>query len=280
MAGIRIVSLTTNIPGPLAAARLGVLGAAVTKIEPPAGDALESVAPRWYAQICANQTVVRFDLRSETGKAQLQTLLAQADLLISAMRATALVRLGLSWDGLQARFPRLCHVAVLGERAPFADRAGHDLTYQARAGLLSPPRLPKSVTADMLAAEQTVSAALSVLLQRECTGQAFRHDVTIADAAEALHASYEYGLTSPTGVLGGQSPYYNLYRSRDGWVALAALEPHFLERLPAALQIERIDADTLRERFAGKSSADWDAIAALHDIPLAALRDSQAGEPE
>lgn len=263
--------MTTNIPGPLATARLCAFGASAAKIEPLAGDPLERVAPEWYAQICANQSVARLDLRSQSGRDRLQSRMLKADLLISAMRLSALGRLGLGWKELHASFPSICHVALIGERAPFGDRPGHDLTFQARAGLLAPPALPKSVTADTLAAEQTVSAALAVLLKRERSGQASRLEVSIGDAAEALHASYKYGLTSPTGVLGGRSPYYNLYRSKDGWIALAALEQHFLDRLPAALEIGAIDALALGERFAEKSNADWEAIAAQHDIPLAAL---------
>lgn len=268
---MRIVSLTTNIPGPLATARLCALGAKGFKVEPIVGDALQGVAPEWYAQLCARQTVVRLDLRSAAGKAELHARLDNADLMISAMRASALERLELGWDALHVRFPTLCHIAIVGERAPFSDRPGHDLTFQARAGLLAPPQMPRYVAADMMAAEQAVSAALAALLLRERGGQATRSEIAIADAAQELHASYAHGLTNASGVLGGGSPHYNLYRSRDGWIALAAIEAHFLKRLPSALEIECTDANALRTRFAQKTTAEWEEIAARHDIPLAGV---------
>jgi crotonobetainyl-CoA:carnitine CoA-transferase CaiB-like acyl-CoA transferase len=62
--GVCVVALATNIPGPLAAARLRSMGASVTKIEPSAGDPLESASPRWYAAICAGLDVVRINPRN------------------------------------------------------------------------------------------------------------------------------------------------------------------------------------------------------------------------
>ncbi|HEY9179700.1 MAG TPA: CoA transferase [Candidatus Baltobacteraceae bacterium] len=146
-AAFRVAALVTNIPGPLAAAALARDGAAVTKVEPPDGDPLEAAAPAWYAAITARLDVVRLDLKSAEGLAALDALLGEADLLLTAMRTGALERLGLSGKPLRERYPRLCHVAIVGEAAPNGNRAGHDLTYQARAGLLDPPAMPRSVFA-------------------------------------------------------------------------------------------------------------------------------------
>ena len=153
---MRIVTTAVNIPGPVAAARLRDLGAAVTKVEPPSGDPLELAAPEWYERLVVGTEVVRLDLKAES----LDGLLAGADVLLTSQRRSALGRLGLAWDSLHERHPGLAQVAILGE----GERAGHDLTYLASRGLLDPPHLPRTVMADLIGAERAVSAALAALL--------------------------------------------------------------------------------------------------------------------
>jgi len=74
-------------------------------------------------------------------------LLEATDLLVTAQRAPALARLGLDAPFLAQRFPRLCHVAITGHAPPRDDVAGHDLTYLAEHGLVSPPALPATLFA-------------------------------------------------------------------------------------------------------------------------------------
>ena len=143
--GIRIVSLALNAPGPVAAARLTQLGAEVVKVEPPTGDATSRFAPEWYASLCRGQKVLRLDLKDTAGREQFDALLAQADLLLASFRPSALRRLGLDWEALHARHPRLCFVGIIGDRPPLEERSGHDLTYQADCGLLRPPRMPATL---------------------------------------------------------------------------------------------------------------------------------------
>lgn len=267
--GCRIVALATNIPGPAAAARLARLGAQVTKLEPAHGDPLEAAAPRWYAELTAGMTVERIDLKC--ARARLVAHLARADLLITTLRPRALSGAQLDWSDLHPAFPRLCHVAIVGDVGENADRAGHDLTYQARAGLLAPPSMPRTVAADMFAAERAVSASLAALFHRERTGAGTRHEIAIAQSAAALTEAVRHGLTSPGGPLGGAYPFYNLYRSADGWIALAALEPHFQARLREVLHLRDLDRDALAARFVEHTSSYWDEVAQLHDLPIAAL---------
>ncbi len=269
LAGVRVVALTTNLPGPLAAARLRSLGAAVTKIEPLGGDPLQAASSAWYERVCAGLEVVRLDLKAPADRERAEAELSAADVLLTTMRPRALRRVGLDWEALHGRFPRLCHVAIVGERAPHGDRAGHDLTYQARAGLVAPPALPTSVYADMLAAESAVTAVLAALYARERTGSAAFEEIAIADCAGRCADAVRYGVTSRGGPLGGGLSTYALYASADGWIALAVLEPHFRERLAAALGSDRTDAAWLRERFAEHPSVHWDALAERYGIPLA-----------
>lgn len=270
-APLRVLALVTNIPGPLAAAALAADGARVVKVEPPPGDALAAAAPDWYASITERVEVLRLDLKAAGARARLETLLEPADVLITAMRGSALERLGLSWPQLHERHPRLCHVALAGEAAPNDDRAGHDLTYQALAGLVDPPAMPRSVFADLFAAERAVTAAYRALFERERTGAGTRAEIPIAEGAAHLADALRYGLTTPDGPLGGALSVYRLYETADGWIALAALEPHFQARLRDALHLESLDAAALSRRFAERSCAYWEDVARQYDLPLAAV---------
>jgi crotonobetainyl-CoA:carnitine CoA-transferase CaiB-like acyl-CoA transferase len=82
------------------------------------------------------------------------------------------------------------------------------------------------------------------------------------------------GLCDPEGPLGGASAGYALYRTKDGWVALAALEPRFVERLTATLKIPSLSAARLRKIFAARTSALWESWGERHGIPVTRLRRS------
>ena len=100
MAGVRVVSLAVNLPGPLTAARYVELGAHVTKIVPPGGDPLAWVSPRWHDALKEDQDVLTLDLKSGDAQAELAQLLGRTDLLLTATRPAALERLGLGWATL------------------------------------------------------------------------------------------------------------------------------------------------------------------------------------
>jgi alpha-methylacyl-CoA racemase len=249
----RIVTTALNVPGPVAAARLRELGATVTKIEPPDGDPLASAAPEWYREL-AGDHVVRLDLKGN-GRARVGELLADADLLLTAHRRSALARLGLAWPELHGRFSRLSQVAIVGERD--SERPGHDLTYLAARGVVSPPELPKTLAADLLGAELAVTAAVGALLSREPTYV----EVALADAAELLAEPLRHGLTRPDGILGGGFPGYGFYETSNGWIAVAALEPRFRERLDEL-------GGNLATVFRTRTCEDWEVWAAERDVPL------------
>jgi crotonobetainyl-CoA:carnitine CoA-transferase CaiB-like acyl-CoA transferase len=263
-----VLSLAVNLPGPVAVARLRQLGAMVVKIEPPAGDPLAHVRPRWYELLHQGQTIVRIDLKADDGRKQLDQWLGQSDLLVTATRPAALRRLGLDWTTLHARDPRLCQVAIVGYPPPNEDVPGHDLTYQARAGLVEPPSLPRTCLADLAGAQQVVCAALALLLARE-RGQGGQYvQVSLAEAVAEFAAPWQHGLTTPDGVLGGAWPGYGLYRAREGWVALAALEPHFWEGLSRELRLTEPDRGQLQQAFLAKTAEEWEAWAAARRLPL------------
>jgi alpha-methylacyl-CoA racemase len=272
LSGLQIVSLAINLPGPVAAGRLRDLGANVTKIEPPEGDPLSRGCPEWYRALHEKVAVLRLDLKVAADRERLNPLLADADLLLTSSRPAALDRLGLSWSELHRQFPRLCQVAIIGHAPPDENRPGHDLTYQATLGLVSPPDLPRALIADLGGAEEAVSTAVSLLLARERGGAADFAQVSLAEAAARFALPYQHGLTRASGLLGGGWPGYNLYRTTEGWVAVAALEPHFAERLKVELAVETFTHEALEAAFARRTAAEWEAWGATHDLPIVAVR--------
>ena len=82
--GIRVVTLSINTPGPVAASRLANMGASVTKVEPPTGDPLRQFARSWYDSLCQGQEIITLDLKNSADRARLDTLLGNADLLLAS----------------------------------------------------------------------------------------------------------------------------------------------------------------------------------------------------
>jgi alpha-methylacyl-CoA racemase len=186
--------------------------------------------------------------------------------------------LGLDWATLHARHSRVCQVAIVGYPPPHEDRPGHDLTYQARAGLLEPPLLPRTCLADLAGAERVVSTALALLLARQRGQEAQYAEVSLAQAADDFAVPWRHQLTTPDGVLGGAYPGYGLYRARDGWVALAALEPHFWDELVRELGLAAPDRGQLQQVLLTKAAAEWEAWAAARGLPLAQVREVTSSE--
>ncbi len=272
LSGVRVVSVAVYVPVPVAARRLTALGASVTAVEPPGGDAFAVWCPRWYAELRAGQTVRRMDLKDATERAQLAVLLDDADVLLTSARRAALGRLGLDWPTLHTRHPRLCHVALVGWESPADDHPAHDLNFQATLGLITPPALPITLFADLAGAERVVTAALSLLLARERGRGAGMADVSLEGAAAPFADPIRHGLTSPGALLGGALPGYGVYRAREGWVAVAALEPHFWSALVAGLALDpSADHAALQEAFALDTAAHWEAWARERGLPLVAI---------
>lgn len=270
--GIKIVSLALNAPGPVAAARLTQLGAEVIKVEPPSGDAMSSAAPKWYKSLCQGQTVLRLDLKDAGVRSQLDSLLAKADLLLASFRPSALQRLGLEWESLHARHPRLCFVGIIGYLPPREELTGHDLTYQSDFGLLRPPEMPSSLFVDLAGAERAVSMALALLNRSARTGKAGCAWVSLHECARDLAEPLKAGLTSARGLLGGGYPLYGFYQASDGWIAIAALEPHFAERLLSELGLKKADRTELEQVFQRRGAAEWESWAVERDLPIAAVQ--------
>lgn len=269
LSGTRIVTMALNAPGPVAASMLRRAGATVIKVEPPTGDPLETYVPGWYRELHEGISVERLDLKGVAGAQRMRTLLADSDLFLASQRPNALARLGLDADTLLNPSSRLNHLRwlnIVGELdAP--EIPGHDLTYLAKAGLLG-AEVPKTVFADVLAAEHAFATAL--LLLRQPPGS--RAQVGLYDSLAPLVAPLAHGLTGPGRLLGGGLPTYGVYTAREGRIAIAALETHFRKRVYEELQLP-MDSP-LAETFMSRTAAEWEEWGRLRDLPIVMIRES------
>lgn len=297
LAGVRILSLSLNLPGPAALQRCRQMGARCTKLEPPAppasettvaesgitGDPMSHYSPQAYRALHEGIAVQTVNLKTELGQVALHTELVQADVLLTSFRPSALAKLGLDWASLQPRYPRLSMVAIVGAPGADADLPGHDLTYLtylADHGLITGLDLPATLYADMGGALMASEAVLqTVLLQRQ-TGQGSFLEVALSDAAAHLALPHRWGATRPGTLLGGGHAGYHVYPCLDGRVALAALEPHFAQTLCALVGLPWRGAGMMQEDHthqtiagfvAGLSRQTLETLAAEHDIPLTTL---------
>ena len=265
---IRIVTIAQNVPGPVAVARLVADGATAVKIEPPWGDPLKEHSLSWYDELHAGVRVERLDLKSPADAQALRTLLGTADVFLASHRPGALARMGLDADTLLHDIPGLRWLNIVGDTTN-AEHAGHDLTYQAQAGLLQ-GGLPATLLADMIGAERAHAGVLA--LMREAAGA--RRVVGLADGLRDFAAPVRHQLTVKGGPLGGGNPAYGVYPARDGLVAVAALEPHFRRRLYETLGLP--DGSDLSAAFRGRTTTAWEQLGAERDIPIAAVRENPA----
>jgi alpha-methylacyl-CoA racemase len=247
--GVRVLDLTRLLPGAYATLLLADLGADVVKVEDPrGGDGMRSLPTTgrrpYFALLNRNKRSITLDLRSPDAAAVLDALCAKADVVVDSFRPSTARRLGVDAAALHARHPHLVCASIsgFGRTGPYAERAAHDINYQALAGLLfarpstssgratdhslvvSPsnrePQLPGPLVGDIGAAMQAAVGIVAALLQRARTGIGSIVDVSIHDAAMA------WAMFPTTEELANAC--YNVYETADGqWLALGALEPKF-----------------------------------------------------
>lgn len=283
--GTRILSLALNLPGPAALMRCRRMGATCVKLEPPAGDPMGLYNQAAYEQLHEGVKVLEADLKIAAGQKVLHRELAQADVLLTSFRPSALEKLGIGWKKLHRSYPALSQVAIVGAPGARAEEPGHDLTYLADNGLVPGLELPATLYADMggslMASEAVLQAALPRNEVYGGTGEAHARgvfiEVALSEAAAYLGLPRQWGLTQPTGAVGGAHAGYRVYACKDGRVAVAALEPHFAAALCAAASAPASD---IRAMFtpanhraitaflATQTRAQLDRLSIEKDIPL------------
>lgn len=256
LAGFTVVDLSRYLPGPYCTRLLADMGATVTKVEAPRGDPMRGIA--WYDLLNHGKQIVALDLRDSEGRAVLGELLSSADVCVESFRPSTARALGVDGATLVGRYPRLVHCSIGGYpgSGPAVERSGHDVNYQADAGLLAAgPRVPSLPIADITGGLRAAVSIAAALVQRERTNHGTMLQLSLYDAALA----WAPFLAPPK--LRGDYACYNLYRTADGSrVALGALEPKFWERFCCGAGRE----DWIGEQFAEAAQARLvDEVAAL-----------------
>jgi alpha-methylacyl-CoA racemase len=284
--GVRVLDLTRLLPGAYATLLLADLGAEVVKIEDPrGGDGMRSLPTagrrNYFALLNRNKRSLTLDLRSPEAGRVFDALCAKADVVVESFRPSTARRLGVDGEALLRRHPRLVCASIsgFGQTGPYAERAAHDINYQALAGLLGgssrrAPQLPGPLVADIGAATQAALRVVAALLLRERTGAGSVVEVAIHDAAMA------WAMFPTTGELANAC--YTIYETADGeWLALGALEPKFwqgfCERLgrPDLASLQHAQGDDrarveeeVRRAMIGLSRDEWLARFADTDVCL------------
>ncbi len=275
--GVRLLSLALNLPGPAALMRCQQMGARCVKLEPPSGDPMQRYSPTAYAQLQSGIKVIKADLKTEAGQKTLHRELAKTDVLITSFRPSAIEKLGLGWKSLHRLYPALSQVAIVGSPGARAEEPGHDLTYVADSGLVTGLELPATLYADMGGSLTASEAVLQAVLAQRASGKGIRLEIALSSAAQYIALPRQWGLTQPSGFVGGAHAGYRVYACKDGRVAVAALEPHFAAALCAAAGLPASDVASLQTqgardgiaRFLKKQTRQQlDALAAEKDIPL------------
>jgi len=259
--GVRVLDLSRLLPGPFATMILAGLGADVVKVEDlDGGDymrwmpPLEDNSSAMFTAINRDKRSLRLDLKTARGHELFLELVARYHVVLETFRPGVMDRLGLDAETLRARNPRVvtCSISGFGQDGPDRLRAGHDLNYLARAGVLGisgdgdgPPAIPGVQMADLGGgAQSAVIAILAALRRAEQTGEGSHCDISMLDGMLSWMsphiAAARVGSTAGPGtmLLNGAHPCYHVYRCADGWVTVAALEPKFWARLCVLLDVE------------------------------------------
>ncbi len=242
--GIVIVDLTRVLAGPFCTQLLLDLGARVIKVERPGtGDDARHIGPfvgdrsAYFLSLNRGKQSIALDLREPADREIFEALIARADVLIENFRPGAMKRLGLGWEDLHARFPRLVYAATsgFGQDGPYADRAAYDVVVQAMGGVMSitghpgaPPTRVGTSIGDLAAGLFTALGIVSALHARSRTGRGTFVDVSMLDCQVALleNAIARYASTGKAPEpLGNRHPSiapFQAFRSADGYLVIAA----------------------------------------------------------
>jgi itaconate CoA-transferase len=195
--GITVVSLEHAIAAPFCTRQLADMGARVIKIERPGGgdfargyDERVRGLSSHFVWTNRSKESLTLDLKREEAGGVMERLLETADVLVQNLAPGAAARLGLSFDALHKKYPRLivCDISGYGEGGPYQDKKAYDLLIQSESGFLSvtgtrddPVKAGCSI-ADIAAGMYAYSAILNALLLRQKTGLGSRLDVSMLES--------------------------------------------------------------------------------------------------
>ncbi len=306
LAGTSVLDLSQGAAGPTCAMALGDLGASVIKVEPPGGEWGRLLGPPFVGGVAAsflgmnrNKRSIVIDLKHPAGAEVVLRLADRCDVALESFRPGVADRLGIGYQVMAARNPRLVYAAIsaFGQEGPWRDRPGVDGVAQAMGGIMSvtgtedgPPVKVGVPAADMAGGMYTTQAILAALLSRERSGIGQRVDVSLLDALLAYQvvplSMFLASGESPKR-LGSAAPYAapnEAFPTRDGHVMVAAYTP---QRWPALCDVlgapvlatdPRFDTnekrvrgrpalrETLEPLFRERTTAEWIDLLDAADI--------------
>ena len=288
--GVRVLDLSRLLPGPFCTLLLADLGAEVVKVEDvQGGDYIRSMGPTiggqsaYFLALNAGKKSVALNLKSPAGLGLFMRMASRADIVVEGFRPGTADRLGIGYQAVKTANPRIvyCSISGYGQDGPERDRAGHDLNYIARAGILGlcgrpggAPAIPPVQIADLSSAMFAALGITAALRESERTGEGRYLDIGMMDSALAWMvmpvAEYAAGERGGRGrlPLTGKHPCYNVYRTKDGHdICLAALESKFWEAfcrsmgredlLPLQFSERPEDLAAVEALFAGRTRDEW-----------------------
>jgi crotonobetainyl-CoA:carnitine CoA-transferase CaiB-like acyl-CoA transferase len=248
LTGYRVVDLSIAMAGPLAAMRLGDLGADVIKVEPtggewqrhaPAGGAAGKAVNASFLALNRNKRSLAVDLKSPEGHQVVLELARRSDVFLQNYRSGVAERLGVDYASVRAVRPDIVYVSIsgYGETGPYAHKPGQDLLLQAMSGAMfstgragDPPAPAGTYAVDAITAYSAFEGALAALLHRERTGEGQLVTVNMLDAAIAVQMQ-ELSVFTVGGIPQhrGEQPHghayirapYGVFATADGYLALA-----------------------------------------------------------
>jgi len=304
--GVVVLDLSRLLPGPFCTQLLANLGADVIKVEhPDLGDYMRAVPPAIddtsypFLMVNRGKRSVAIDLRTEDGRKVLYRLAKKADVFVEQFRPSTVKKLKIDYPQIRRANPRIvyCSFGGYGRTGPYADKPGHDLNFEALAGILSvtaarqvgQPAIPGVPVSDLASALMAAFSIVASLHRRERFGGGEFLEVSIFDTSVSLMvlnlARYlgtgEVPLPGET-IVTGMFPFYNLYETRDRrWIAIACVEPKFWRRLCELTGLEahigdqfvsgevaRATIGKMAERMRERTLAEWIAAFDGEDLPI------------
>lgn len=277
--GIRIIDITSVIAGPFASMILGDLGATIIKIESPRGDDSRHLGPpsiqgtgRTFLGLNRNKLSLCLNLKHAAAIDIVYRLAESADVFLESNRPGTMERLGLGYDAIRQRNPRViyCANSPFGNAGPYRDQAGYELAIQGYAGLMyrendAPQREQQSIV-DISTGMTMIYSILAALYARERTGVGQRLDISMLGAIMSVQAArFVDGPQDPQErqhKRRGSGATYRPYQTRDDWIIVAVLNNNLFRRLCTALDRLELCDDP---RFASHTSR------VLHEEVLAEI---------